>query len=217
MSCMGCFHFVCYNFVMFVYQTKFCVDLLAKTQRFVKAGILQNKSLLRTIVSHPQAASSAVWGAKCSLRQQKTRPHIVWSPPKVNTGRLTIWQCAMCIYMSSTSTKMGCIAGYKVHLAIVNQSLATQKAESLQAPKLPNLCSHLFWSYVNGGDKAVGDKRCSTWKRSSGTWLNCHPCTLSFLIQTPWTALELFDITAQETVSSIKTDSWNISYFYCSI
>ena len=45
---------------MFVYQTKFCVDLLAKTQRFVKAGILQNKSLLRTIVSHPQAASSAV-------------------------------------------------------------------------------------------------------------------------------------------------------------
>ena len=57
---MGCFHFVCYNFVMFVYQTKFCVDLLAETQRFVKAGILQNKSLLRTIVSHPQAASSAV-------------------------------------------------------------------------------------------------------------------------------------------------------------
>ena len=55
---MGCFHFVCYNFVMFVYQTKFCVDLLAETQRFVKTGI--NKSLLRTIVSHPQATSSAV-------------------------------------------------------------------------------------------------------------------------------------------------------------
>ena len=43
---------------MFVYQTKFCVDLLAETQRFVKTGI--NKSLLRTIVSHPQATSSAV-------------------------------------------------------------------------------------------------------------------------------------------------------------
>ena len=132
---LNCLHFVCYNFVMFVYQTKFCVDLLAETQRFVKTGILQHKSLLRTIVSHPQAASSAVWGAKCSLRQQKTRPH------RVKSAQSQHWEidnltCAMCIYMSSTSTRTGCIAGYKAHLAIVNQSLATQKAESLQAPKL---------------------------------------------------------------------------------
>ena len=213
-SCMGCFHFVCYNFVMFVYQTKFCVDLLAETQRFVKTGILQNKSLLRTIVSHPQAASSAVWGAKCSLRQQKTRPHIAWSPPKVNTWRLTIWHVQCAFTWVQPVRKWVALLDTKFTWQLL---ISLWRHKKLKVYKLPNLCSHLFWSYVNVGDKAVGDKRCSTWKRSSGTWLNCHPCTLSSPIQTPWTALELFDITAQETVSSIKTDSWNISFFYCSI
>ena len=132
---MGCSHFLCYNFVMFVYQTKFCVDLLAETQRFVKAGILQNKSLLRTIVSHPSSFFSCLRRKVFPASAENSSPH------RVKSAQSQHWEidnltCAMCIYMSSTSTRTGCIAGYKVHLAIVNQSLATQKAESLQAPKL---------------------------------------------------------------------------------
>ena len=139
---------------------------------------------------------------------------IAWSPPKVNTGRLTIWhvQCAFTW-----------VQPVRERVALLDTKFTWQllislwRHKKLKVYKLPSLCSHLFWSYVNCGDKAVGDKRGSTWKRSSGTWLNCHPCTLSSPIQTPWTALELFDIPTQETVSSIKTDSWNISFFYCSI